>query len=58
MKTYLKDKSHYLVGLNHIKIVYPNGNTKRVTRLSLLNGIEALHAKEAVMLNKQYSLLL
>jgi hypothetical protein len=57
VKTYTKDSTRYLVSLTSVKLVYANGNTRQVSRVSLLQGIEALHAKEAVMLAKQYSLL-
>ena len=57
MKTFTKDNTRYLVSLTSVKLVYANGNTRQVSRVSLLQGIEALHAKEAVMLAKQYTLL-
>lgn len=57
MKAFTKDGTQYLVRFNNIKLVYANGNTRQVSRVNLLDGIEALHAKEAVMLAKQYALL-
>ena len=57
MKAFTKDSVHYIVRFNSVKLVYVNGNTRQVSRVNLLDGIEALHAKEAVMLAKQYALL-